>query len=320
LSVINAGPGNTYTWIPSGTGSTLTVTASGSYSVKSDSANGCSNTSDAVAILVNALPEPVITTSEADNRVCLGDSVVLTSNFENGNVWSGVSGSPTTQSIVLSTTTSAITLKVTDGNGCSSTVGPVSVKVDTLPVVTLEKDTALVVKEAFDLTATGFPANRQKFDWYKGGLFIGTTNGSDPNFEIIANNTSNYSVLITDSNGCTGSDSVLIRVSNELFVPNSFSPNKDGRNDRFKVYGYGVATIQVQVWDRLGNLVYETNKVEDIVETSEDDDSAIGWDGTYKGKEVSQESYIWKVSGTFQTGEPVRVFGGNNSGSVIILN
>ncbi len=320
LSVTNAGLGNTYTWTPSGSGSTLTVTASGSYSVKSDSANGCSNTSDAVAILVNALPEPVITTSEADNRVCLGDSVVLTSNFENGNVWSGVSGSPTTQSIVLSTTTSAITLKVTDGNGCSSTVGPVSVKVDTLPVVTLEKDTALVVKETFDLKATGFPANRQKFDWYKGGLFIGTTNGSDPSFEIIANNTSNYSVLITDSNGCTGSDSVLIRVSNELFVPNSFSPNKDGRNDRFKVYGYGVATIQVQVWDRLGNLIYETNKVEDIVETSEEDDSAIGWDGTYKGKEVSQESYIWKVSGTFQTGEPVRVFGGNNSGSVIILN
>jgi gliding motility-associated-like protein len=110
-------------------------------------------------------------------------------------------------------------------------------------------------------------------------------------------------------------------VSNELFVPNSFSPNKkDGNNDRFKVYGYGVATIEVKVWDRLGNLVYETNKVEDIVETSEEDDSAIGWDGTYKGREVSQESYIWRVTGTFNTGEPVRVFGGYNSGSVIILN
>lgn len=320
LSVTNADAGNTYTWLPSGSGSTLTVTATGNYSVKSDSTNGCSNSSDVISILVNDLPEPVITTSETDNRVCFGDSVVLFSNFENGNVWNGVPGSPTTNSITIKATTSAITLKVTDTNGCSSTVGPVSVKVDTLPVINLEKDTALIVREEFDLTATGFPSNRQKFDWYKGGLFIGTTNGNDPKFGITASNTSAYSVIVTDSNGCIASDSVLIRVSNELFVPNSFSPNKDGKNDRFKVYGYGVATIEVKVWDRLGNLIYETNKVEDIIETSEDDDSAIGWDGTFKGKEVSQESYIWRVTGTFNTGEPVRVFGGNNSGSVIILN
>jgi gliding motility-associated-like protein len=320
LSVTNVRPGNTYTWSPSGSGPILTVTASGNYSVKSDSTNGCSSTSDEVAILVKALPEVVVTTTETDNRVCIGDSVVLTSNFEAGNVWNGVPGSPVTKSITLKSTTSAITLKVTDASGCTNTVGPISVKVDTLPIVTLEQDTALIVKEAFELTASGYPTNRQKFDWYKGGLFIGTTDGSDPNFEITASNTSNYAVLITDSNGCTASDSVLIRVSTELFVPNSFSPNNDGKNDRFKVYGYGVATIEVKVWDRLGNLVYETNKVEDIVETSEDNDSAIGWDGKFKGQEVSQESYIWKVTGTFNTGEPVRVFGGYNSGSVIILN
>jgi gliding motility-associated-like protein len=109
-------------------------------------------------------------------------------------------------------------------------------------------------------------------------------------------------------------------VSNEIFVPNSFSPNKDGKNDRFKVYGFGVQTIEVKVFDRLGNVVYETNRVEDIVETDEDQDTVPGWDGNYKGKPASQESYIWSVKGTFQTGEPIRVTGGHLSGSVILLN
>lgn len=116
------------------------------------------------------------------------------------------------------------------------------------------------------------------------------------------------------------SDSVLVRVSREVYVPNVFSPNGDGRNDRFKVYGFGVAEIEVRIWDRLGNLVYETTNVKDIVETSPTDDSVPGWDGKYKDKEISEESYIWNVKGKFTTGEDILVTGGKNSGTVIIIN
>jgi hypothetical protein len=60
--------------------------------------------------------------------------------------------------------------------------------------------------------------------------------------------------------------------------------------------------------------------VEDIVESSIDGDSVPGWDGTYKGKELSQESFIWNVKGKLTTGEDLKVNGGKNSGSVIIMN
>jgi hypothetical protein len=86
------------------------------------------------------------------------------------------------------------------------------------------------------------------------------------------------------------------------------------------VYGFGVQSIEFKIWDRLGNLIYETNKVEDIVETSESVDTVKGWDGTYKGKELGQESYIWSLTGKSTTGEDLKVRGGKKSGAVILMN
>jgi gliding motility-associated-like protein len=232
----------------------------------------------------------------------------------------GVPGTNVSPRLVVRNTTPGILLRVTDSNGCVSVAGPVGILVDTLPKVRLLKDTALVIRDNMPLTAVGGPANAEVYEWFKGDLLLGQTAGNVPVFETSVTNTSVYSVTLSDSNGCQVSDSILIKVSNEVFIPNSFSPNKDGNNDRLKVYGYGVKTIEFRIFDRLGNVVYETNRVEDIVETSEDTDTVPGWDGTKEGKDVSQESYIWSIKGTFETGEPLRVTGGNLSGSVIILN
>ena len=320
LSISNPGTNNLYTWQPAGTGNSITVSASGNYTVRADSSNNCFSISQPVTITVNPLPEPVIASSDPDLQICQGDSVVLTSNSVTGNLWGGVPNAPTGPRIVVRTSTPAITLRLTDANGCFAVAGPVSVQVDTLPKVKLLEDTALVVRDEYTIRATQGPSNAATFEWFKGAVALGQTTGNQPSFNITAQNTDVYSVLLTDSNGCQTSDSILVRVSNEIFVPNSFSPNKDGKNDRFKVYGFGVQTIEVKVFDRLGNVVYETNRVEDIVETDEDQDTVPGWDGNYKGKPASQESYIWSVKGTFQTGEPIRVTGGHLSGSVILLN
>jgi gliding motility-associated-like protein len=243
--------------------------------------------------------------------------VVLSSNFASGNRWS-TNPVRTTQTIVLKQSLPSITLEVTDTNGCQNTAGPIAIVVNSLPSVTLLKDTAITIGEDLDLVAIGFPSNAQTFNWYGSQALIGSTNS--PSFNIEPSQTGIFEVELIDSNGCRAADSVLVRVSRELYVPNMFSPNNDGKNDRFKVYGFGVESIEVKVWDRLGNLVYETNKVDQIVETSESENTVPGWDGKFKGKELGQESYIWNVKGKFTTGEDLKVRGGNNSGSVIIMN
>jgi gliding motility-associated-like protein len=319
ISISNPGASNTYAWFPAGTGTSINVSAAGTYSVRSDSSNNCSSQSSQLAILVDTLPKPKITTSEPDFRVCIGESVTLTSNSSSGNVWLGAPGNPTTNSITINQSVASIVLKVTDSNSCTDSTGAVQVIIDPLPTVTLLKDTVLVVGEDFNLTASNFPTNSASFEWFKADVSIANS-GNVPSQAIEGSTTSNYAVLLTDVNGCQVSDTILIRVSKDVYVPNSFSPNGDDKNDRLKVYGFGVKTIEFKVWDRMGNLVYESNSVDEIVSTSEDGDPKKGWDGKYKGKELSQESYIWNVKGTFYTGESIRVVGGNNSGSVIILN
>ena len=154
--------------------------------------------------------------------------------------------------------------------------------------------------------------------WSSEGQLLATT--TVPTQEIAPSKTATYFVTLVDTNGCKALDSVLVRVNRELYVPNVFSPNGDGKNDRFKVYGFGVVSIEVKIWDRLGQLVYETTDPDEIVETALDENSVKGWDGKYKGKELGQESYIWSVKGKLTTGEDVKVTGGKNSGSVIIMN
>lgn len=62
-------------------------------------------------------------------------------------------------------------------------------------------------------------------------------------------------------------------------VPSGFSPNGDGSNDVFRVRGYGIATMNLKVFNRWGEQVFETS------------DQAIGWDGTYKGKLQEMDTY-----------------------------
>lgn len=317
LNVVNP-LANTYIWSNGFIGTSITVNVGGNYAVRVDSSNGCFANSDTLIIIRNPLPEPVISAVNDDFRVCLGDTVVLSSNYPGAiNRWN--TNPPTfAPTIKVFRSQSSIILEVTDANGCKNNSLPVDVIVDPLPTVTLQKDSALVLGEDFDLVAANIPANAQTFNWRREGNLIGSTNV--PNFSEKPQQTAYYSVEVVDVNGCRISDTVLVRVSRELFVPNMFSPNGDKNNDRFKVYGFGVASIEVKIYDRLGNLVYETNKVEDIVETTQNEDTVPGWDGKYKGKELSNESFIWSVKGKFTTGEDLRVRGGKNSGSVIIMN
>lgn len=69
----------------------------------------------------------------------------------------------------------------------------------------------------------------------------------------------------------------------ELYIPNSFSPNGDGKNDIWKAYGYLIKEIQMKVFNQWGQLIFESN------------DSAKGWDGTFKGQSQPAGVYIYTV-------------------------
>ena len=67
-------------------------------------------------------------------------------------------------------------------------------------------------------------------------------------------------------------------------VPNTFSPNGDGKNDKLKPLGYGIIEVDFQVYNRYGQLVFRTT------------DPNEGWDGTFKGKPENSATFVYKLN------------------------
>jgi len=99
-----------------------------------------------------------------------------------------------------------------------------------------------------------------------------------------------YTVVVTDSNNCTDTASVLINtVCNEenYFFPNTFSPNGDGVNDYFYPRGSSLYNIQsLTIFNRWGQIVFQRKNFPANSET-------MGWDGTFNGKPAPMDAYVY---------------------------
>ena len=109
-----------------------------------------------------------------------------------------------------------------------------------------------------------------------------------------------FHALLTDSFGCTLRKDIIVQVdkNRKIFAPSAFSPNEDGNNDRFGVFG-GKGTrrvLNVKVFNRWGSLIFARQN------PSMHDDSD-GWDGTYKGQLLQSDVYVWIAQIEFEDGE-----------------
>lgn len=111
--------------------------------------------------------------------------------------------------------------------------------------------------------------------------------------------TTRYRLRILDLNGCPAEAHVLVPISRRrlLYAPNIFSPNGDGQNDRFTLYGNrAVLNIRsLQVFDRWGNLVFSGQDLKP-------NDESIGWDGSFRGQAVMPGVYVWQAVVAFLDG------------------
>ena len=119
-------------------------------------------------------------------------------------------------------------------------------------------------------------------------------------------NSENYTLFVSSEDDCPAIDSITITVSKfrQFFAPNAFSPNFDGYNDYFTLYG-GIEVELIKkltVFNRWGAVVFEGNDLESGIDTQ-------GWNGTFNGKTVNPDVYIWIAEIQFLDGEVISYSG-----------
>lgn len=268
-------PGGTYTWLPNGetsssiTGSPSTAT---SYTVLY-SVNGCS-TSAVAGIAIN--PIPVLSVNSGS--VCSGQPIVLNATANStGGTYSWLPGGETSPAITTSPTTPSTYTVTYSLNGCSaSAVSNVAINANPALILTPSVPSIAPLDEV-SIVASG------------GDSYVWSTGATGSSITVKPLETTTFCATLTTVYGCKSENCVEIVVKDEstLYVPNVFTPNGDGVNDIFYIPGYNLVSFDMKIYNRWGQLLFETT------------DPQQGWDGSYKGVIVpGVYVFILKAKGT----------------------
>jgi len=107
----------------------------------------------------------------------------------------------------------------------------------------------------------------------------------DPTYQFNYTSTFHVCLQAINDDGCvdTACQNISAIVTPLLDVPNAFTPGKSGNNSVIKVKGYGIGIMDWKIYNRWGQLVFESKNIED------------GWDGTYKGALQPMDVYTYTL-------------------------
>lgn len=289
-STLTASGGVSYVWSTSATSTSITVnpTTSQTYSVVGTDANGCTN-STTYSVTVVA---PPVATASGNTSPCPNTPIILTATGGGTYLWN-TGGTSSTETVTPPTGTTTYTVIVSNGT-CTDTA-TVTVTVGTGPSANAGADTTINYGGSAQLSGS----SGVSYSWTPAGDLDNPTSATPVATPTV---TTTFVLTVTDSNGCTATDSMIVFVDfdcGEIFVPNIFSPNGDTHNDELQVFGtLCVDNFHWAIYDRWGELVFETQ------------DPATKWDGTYKGKMLDPAVFVYRLSYTLiSTGEAKEAHG-----------
>lgn len=286
-TVLNGSGGAGYLWQPGNqpTASyTVTPAATTTYTLLVTDAIGCT-ASDQVIVTVQPCTVPTAAMTASQTNFCAGDCIDFTDNSTGTPTswaWTFTGATPATStqqnptSICYNTAgTYTVTLIVTNAFGADTITTVVTA--GTTPTADAGPAVSIAIGNQTTLTATGGTGT---YSWSPTNGLGSPTSATTTASPTV---TTTYTVTFTDANGCSDSDTVTVQVIEAygLFIPSAFSPNNDGSNDMFFVYGAGIKTLDFVMYDRYGEKVFETHSVND------------GWDGTLRGKPMNGGIFAW---------------------------
>ncbi|MGA1582009.1 MAG: gliding motility-associated C-terminal domain-containing protein [Saprospiraceae bacterium] len=303
LSALPGGgtPGYTLLWSTGGSGTGIGPLDTGLYSVTVTDANDCIISGEAP---ISEPPQLIIDSILVTDVICHGDTNGSVQIFASGGtppyVYSLGGGVVLLENLIEGLGGGGYTVVVEDANGCLATMQvvisePPPLSIDAGPDLTIELGETVTLQSV--LSPIFWSVNYQ-WEGPEGTLSC----SSCPRPTVQPLDYSVYTVTVRDSNGCEATDQLQVRVDKvrPVFIPNVFSPNEDGRNDFFSVFG-GAAAERVellQVYSRWGELVYEGRDLPL-------NDPTRGWNGTFRGKPVDAGVFAFYTEVLFIDGEVI---------------
>lgn len=299
---LSAGGGVSYSWSPAASlnnaGSATPIAnpqATTTYTVVGTDAKGCKNADQVIVGLQTK------TTSDVgpDTAVCWGSSVQLFASGAHQYQWSPaatVDDPAAASPFVNPTETTTYTVVAKEGS-CQPDTNKVRVAVHPKPNVNAGADQTVVAGGSVMLNATG--TNTNYYAWSPTETLSCET-CSNPTATPLS--TTAYVVIASNVYKCTDSDTVVVRIicdQSQVFVPNTFTPNGDGQNDRFYPHGNGIDRVKsFRVYNRWGQLVFEKANFQV-------NDRSAGWDGMFNGQQAGADVYVYVMEAVCENGEPI---------------
>lgn len=247
------------------------INNSGKYIVSVSYGYGCTTREyDTADVLVRQ--NPIELKIPSDTSICSGQSVTLNA-FNEGASYSWSNGKSTADITTSKAGTYAVDVYKL---GCSKKVS-CTVNVLNPPSLNLGNDTTVCTGQKLVLNAFSYSHDTfMHYEWSTG----------DTSSRIIVDAPGQYKLKAT--NVCGEVSDVIqvkfVKCTDELFVPNAFTPNGDNLNDLFMPgLNVGLKAYEMKIYNRWGKVVFATNDV------------GSGWDGRYMGAVQPQDVYIWYI-------------------------
>jgi gliding motility-associated-like protein len=268
-----------------------TYVSTGPFSINLQVTSGAGCIHDTSIILNTIHPQPLASFTTDKPEVCIGGSFIFTdnSNSLDGTTtqwnWSMDDGSSKNTPTFTYTYTTAgtynVSLFVFNSHGCRSTTYTKPMAVHPYPVVDAGPDRFVLEGGTITLepVVTG---NDLSYVWTPNLYFAGSNAVKNPVIKGVDDQT--YLLTVTARGGCKVTDNVFIKVLKNPVIPNVFTPNGDGYNDKWVIkYLETYPGCVVEIYNRYGQILFRS----------------VGyntpWDGNYKGGPVPAGTYYYII-------------------------
>jgi len=283
VAVTSGTPGYTYNWSSSQSTATISALAQGGYTVTVTDANSCTQT----AVVV--ISEPYILTANVvkADASCGADNGFVNANGSGGTSPYNYTWSTTqTTQVISNLGAGTYSVTVSDVKGCTVTASATLTSSNAPIAAASTANPNIMEGNSTLLNGSGGTS----WEWIP-STSLSCSNCLNPTAS--PQTTTTYTLIVTDNFGCEDSALVTINVkpaclgdNKDVFVANVFSPNGDNVNDVLNLEGNGLINIYWAIYDRWGNLVFETS------------DQSEGWDGTYHNQVVGPGTYVYYLKAT----------------------